>query len=75
MVTYFALDGITKNYTVSDLVEGYTSEVTDAFNKMGSSSTLKGNLMLDTTVTPVLNLWKGPTADRTYTLFTGLGAW
>lgn len=40
---------------------------------MGSNNTLKGNLMLDNTVTPVLNTWKGPTADRTYTLFTGLG--
>jgi hypothetical protein len=40
---------------------------------MGSNDTLKGNLMIDNTVTPVLNLKNGPTANRTYTLFTGLG--
>lgn len=38
---------------------------------MGSIDTLKGNLMIDTTVTPMFNQWNGPTANQRFSLFTG----
>jgi len=40
---------------------------------MGSKDTSIGNLMLDPVTTPIVNIWHGPTADRTYSLFTGRG--
>jgi hypothetical protein len=73
MVTYYGLNGITKEYTIRDLVEGFQSDTTEAFNAMGSNDTLKGNLMLDPTVTPIYNYENGPTANRIYALFSGRG--
>jgi hypothetical protein len=40
MVTEFALGGLTKSYTVEDLVKGYVSTTTENFNNMGSISSL-----------------------------------
>jgi len=40
---------------------------------MGSTDTSIGNLMLDPVTTPFINIWYGPTAGRTYSLFTGRG--
>jgi len=33
----------------------------------------KGILAVDAMTTPIMNNWKGPTAGRIYTLFTGEG--
>lgn len=67
-VTNFFLEGLTKEYTVSDLVMGFDT----TFNtKVNTGSLLQGNLYVDTTVTPVVSWWKGPASGHKFTMFTG----
>lgn len=69
-VTYFLLEGPTKQYTVKNLIMGYDT----AYNsKINTGDLLRGNLYVDTTVTPVLSWWKGPVSGHSFTLFTGSG--
>jgi hypothetical protein len=42
-------------------------------NSEGNLDIRKGYLMVDPMVTPIMNLWNGPTAGRNFTLFTGRG--
>lgn len=69
-VSYYFLEGLTKQYLVSDLVMGFDT----TFNtKVNTGSLLQGNLYVDTTVTPVISWWKGPASGHTFTVFTGAG--
>jgi hypothetical protein len=58
--------GITKTYTQWDLVTGFS---TDFDAKINTGSFLLGNIYVDDVVTPFLNLWHGPTANRRITFF------
>ena len=67
-VSQYFLEGLTKQYTVSDLVMGFDT----TFNaKVNTGSLLQGNLYVDTTCTPVVSWWKGPASGHTFTIFTG----
>lgn len=50
------------------MVTGFT---TDFNAKINTGSFLNGNLYVDDVVTPFLNLWMGPTANRRITMFQG----
>jgi len=67
-VAYFFLEGITKQYLVKDLIMGYDTK----YNmKVNTGSLLQGNLYVDSTVTPILNWFKGPASGHSFTMFTG----
>jgi len=67
-VLYYLLEGPVKEYTVGDLIQGYTT----TFNaKLNTGSLLQGNLYVDASVTPVLPWWQGPASGHTFTMFAG----
>jgi hypothetical protein len=51
------------------LVQGYETDLADKFN---TGDLLRGNLYIDSLITPYMNIFKGPTAGRRFTLMTGL---
>ena len=67
-VTYSLLGGVTKTYTSKQLIGGFATTVTQNIN---TGDLLRGNLYVDDVVTPIFNLWNGPTANHSYTMFTG----
>jgi hypothetical protein len=62
------LDGTLAKYKVSEMIYGWETDLSD---KINTGDLLKGNLYVDSTITPVSNMWKGPTANRRWTLMTG----
>jgi len=62
-------EGLTKNYTVRDMVYPTISNLTD---KLNSGSMTKGNLYIDPVTTPVVNNIYGATALRSFYLLTGV---
>ena len=65
----YLLGGSTVTKTARELIFGYDTDLTDKINE---GDLLRGNLYVDSTVTPVLNNFMGPTSGRKYTLLTGL---
>lgn len=60
--------GLTKTRTVNDLLFGFNTDLNSLIN---TGDLLRGNLYVDSVVTPVCNWWKGPAADNTYTMING----
>ena len=67
-VTHNLWGGLTKTYTIGDLVQGFK---TDLAAKINTGPLSDGNLYVDDTVTPVINWWMGPASDHSYTMMTG----
>lgn len=66
--------GLTNTYVVKDLITGYNSTVTERFNSLTPTNSMnKGFITVDPQTSPIMNTFNGPTANRTYTLFTGQG--
>ena len=68
-LTNYLLDGLTKEYKISELVKGFTTKLSD---KINTGDQMQGNLYIDDVVTPVLNYWKGPTSGRSFTMMQGV---
>lgn len=66
----FVLGGLTKTYTVSDLIVGTTTTLNQRIN---TGSLLQGNLYVDDLVTPIIPWWQGPASGHSYTIMTGEG--
>lgn len=66
--------GVTLSHSQYDLVHGFETSFVDKINSDGASpvgALLKGNIYVDPAVTPFLNLWMGPTANRAFTMLAG----
>ena len=57
----FLLEGLTREYPVSDLVQGCTAPLT---TKINTGDVLRGNLYIDDLVTPIINWWQGPASGH-----------
>jgi hypothetical protein len=66
-VAEFFVGGLTKKYVVKDLIKGYETDFSDKVN----GNIVEGILNVDNVVTPLTLHWKGPTADRSFTILTG----
>jgi hypothetical protein len=68
MTFEYLFEGTYGTYPVDKMIYGWETELSD---KINTGKLLKGNLYIDNIVTPISNMWKGPTANRRWTLMTG----
>lgn len=67
----YLLEGLTKEYLVSDLIQGGTTGLNQ---KINTGDLLRGNLYIDDMVTPIIPFWQGPASGHNFTMLTGEGS-
>jgi hypothetical protein len=64
----YLLKGSLITKTARELIYGYETDLTDSIN---TGDMLRGNLYIDSIITPVMNNFMGPTSARSLSMLTG----